>query len=83
MNSTPDAVSPSGDADAVQPLRDDDATSTGAQDDAAQQEWERTDGEIPAEDPPRTMVRPETQGVDPVIADLGDEGEGDLAPEDA
>lgn len=27
-------------------------------------------------------LQPETQGVDPLVAELGEEGEGDLAPED-
>lgn len=41
------------------------------------------DDEIPAEDLHGSNSQPESQGEDPVIADLGDEGEGDLAPEDA
>lgn len=40
------------------------------------------DEEIPAEDLPAPEVQPETQGADPVIAELGEEGEGDLSPED-
>lgn len=40
------------------------------------------DDEIPAEDLPDSEAQPETQGEDPVIAELGEEGEGDLAPED-
>ncbi|MCR2783652.1 MULTISPECIES: hypothetical protein [unclassified Microbacterium] len=28
------------------------------------------------------VLQPETQGQDPVIAELGEDGEGDLAPED-
>ncbi|MFF2633026.1 hypothetical protein ACFVR6_09135 [Microbacterium sp. NPDC058021] len=28
------------------------------------------------------VLQPETQGEDPLIAELGEEGEGDLAPED-
>ncbi|MFB8145718.1 sugar ABC transporter ATPase [Microbacterium sp. NPDC056003] len=39
-------------------------------------------GEIPAEDLPGRGVQPETQGQSPVDAELGDEGQGDLAPED-
>lgn len=38
--------------------------------------------EIPSVDLPGSQSQPESQGEDPVIADLGDEGEGDLAPED-
>ena len=40
------------------------------------------DDEIPATDLPGWEVQPETQGTDPVDAELGDEGQGDLAPED-
>jgi hypothetical protein len=40
------------------------------------------DDEIPAADLHGEAFQPETQGVDPVIADLGEEGQGDLAPED-
>ncbi len=38
--------------------------------------------DIPAADLPREAAQPETQGEDPVVADLGEDGEGDLAPED-
>jgi hypothetical protein len=38
--------------------------------------------QIPATDLPGWAVQPETQGTDPVDAELGDEGQGDLAPED-
>ena len=38
--------------------------------------------EIPAEDLPRDAVQPETQGVAPELAELGEDGQGDLAPED-
>ena len=31
---------------------------------------------------PPSILQPESQGEDPVIAELGDEGQGDLAPED-
>ncbi|MCK6066904.1 MULTISPECIES: sugar ABC transporter ATPase [Microbacterium] len=54
------------------------ATATG--DDPAQIPSD-TD-EIPAEDRVADWQQPETQGLDPEIADLGEEGEGDLAPED-
>src|SRR5690606_32581045 len=40
------------------------------------------DDEIPYEDLHGTDAQPETQSADPAIADLGVEGEGDLAPED-
>ena len=40
------------------------------------------DDEIPAEDLPSPESQPETQGEDPVIAELGDEGEGDLSAAD-
>ncbi|WP_417511176.1 hypothetical protein [Microbacterium sp.] len=39
-------------------------------------------GEIPEEDMPSTSEQPETQGEDPVTAELGEQGEGDLSPED-
>lgn len=38
--------------------------------------------EIPVEDLHGSESQPESQGEDPVIADLGEEGEGDLSPED-
>lgn len=40
------------------------------------------DDEIPAEDLPRRFEQPETQGVEPTLAELGEEGQGDLSPED-
>ena len=40
------------------------------------------DDEIPAEDLPGFGAQPETQGDEPVSADLGEDGQGDLAPED-
>ncbi|GGD85954.1 sugar ABC transporter ATPase [Microbacterium murale] len=55
------------------------ATATGRDPD----EISAADDEIPAEDLHGSNSQPESQGEDPVIADLGDEGEGDLAPEDA
>ena len=36
------------------------------------------DTQIPLEDLPTSGVQPETQGEDPVVAELGEEGEGDL-----
>lgn len=47
------------------------------------EEMPAADDEIPSEDLHGSNSQPESQGEDPVIADLGDEGEGDLAPEDA
>ena len=38
--------------------------------------------EIPAEDLPGAGSQPETQGGAPVSAELGEEGQGDLSPED-
>jgi hypothetical protein len=38
--------------------------------------------EVPATDLPPESALPETQGLSPLEAELGEEGEGDLAPED-
>lgn len=54
------------------------ATLTG--DDPAQISDERD--QIPATDLPSGALQPETQGEEPEIAELGEEGQGDLAPED-
>lgn len=40
------------------------------------------DDQIPAADLPADVYLPETQGDDPVVAELGEDGEGDLSPED-
>ncbi|MFC8680167.1 sugar ABC transporter ATPase [Microbacterium ureisolvens] len=40
------------------------------------------DEEVPRADQPPAALQPETQDLDPTIAELGDEGQGDLAPED-
>lgn len=40
------------------------------------------DDEIPAADLPPADAQPETEGHAPVVAELGEDGEGDLAPED-
>ncbi len=40
------------------------------------------DQEIPFEDLPESVRQPESQGADPLVAELGEEGEGDLSPED-
>lgn len=71
MESTPDAISDAGDDELAQPLRDRGATTPN---DRAE--------EIPAEDLQGSQSQPESQGEDPVIAELGEEGEGDLSPED-
>lgn len=38
--------------------------------------------EVPAEDLVTDAGQPESQGADPVTADLGEDGEGDLGPND-
>ena len=38
--------------------------------------------EVPAADLAPESLQPETQGDDPVAAELGEDGQGDLAPED-
>ncbi|MDZ8171674.1 hypothetical protein [Microbacterium xanthum] len=38
--------------------------------------------QIPTDDLPDDLPQPETQGEDPVVAELGEEGEGDLSPGD-
>ncbi|RZI95397.1 MAG: hypothetical protein EOO67_02615 [Microbacterium sp.] len=38
--------------------------------------------EVPSADLPGSSDQPETQGADPVVAELGEDGEGDLAPGD-
>ncbi|UJP10716.1 sugar ABC transporter ATPase [Microbacterium sp. KUDC0406] len=37
--------------------------------------------QIPAEDVPSAEAQPETQGTDPETAELGQDGQGDIAPE--
>lgn len=54
------------------------ATATGA--DPA--EIPADDDEIPASDLPSDDQQPDTQGEDPIEAELGEDGQGDLAPED-
>ncbi len=61
-------------------------------DDPAQAEWERTaaldpdefspDDQIPDSDLPSRAVQPETQGADPTLADIGEDGQGDISPQD-
>lgn len=57
---------------------DDAATATG--DDPAHLASE--DEEVPRADMPPESLQPDSQGQDPELAELGDEGQGDLAPED-
>ena len=40
------------------------------------------DDQIPTSDLPTVGQQPDTQGADPVTAELGDDGQGDIAPED-
>ncbi len=54
------------------------ATATGA--DPA--EIPADDDDIPASDVRAGLDQPESQGEDPLVAELGEEGEGDLSPED-
>lgn len=56
----------------------DPATATGA--DPA--EIPADDDDIPASDVHPDGDLPETQGIDPLESELGDDGQGDLAPED-
>jgi len=54
------------------------ATATGA--DPAQ--IPADDDDVPATDLPPDEAQPETRGDDPIVAGLGEDGEGDLAPQD-
>lgn len=40
------------------------------------------DDEVRADDLPGTAAQPESQGEDPVLADLGEDGQGDVGPGD-
>ncbi|MBA8817187.1 hypothetical protein FHX48_002285 [Microbacterium halimionae] len=94
--STPasDAPDESSAMETIQPLRDNDTSiETDPAEDPAQAEWDQTasfdegadpveDAEIPAAALPNRAIQPETQGDNPVAAELGEEGQGDLAPED-
>lgn len=40
------------------------------------------DDQIPASDLPSQAVQPETQGADPTLADIGEDGQGDISPQD-
>lgn len=65
-------------AEGADPAAFDTATATGADPD----EIPADDDEIPAADIHPASTQPETQGTTPVDAELGDAGQGDLAPED-
>ncbi|MFK0402860.1 sugar ABC transporter ATPase [Microbacterium sp. NPDC090225] len=56
----------------------DESTAIGADPD----ELPSVDDEIPATDLPSSGLQPETQEGDPVIAEIGEDGEGDLSPND-
>lgn len=56
----------------------DEVTATGADPD----EIPSDDDQIPAQDLPPSGLQPETQEGDPVIAEIGEDGEGDLSPND-
>jgi len=62
----------------VDPATLDTATATGAD----PGEIPADDDDVPAEDLPRVTAQPETQGDSPLEAELGEDGQGDLAPED-
>ena len=53
-------------------------TATGADPD----EIRADDDEIPFADLPDADLQPESQGEDPLVVELGENGEGDLSPED-
>jgi hypothetical protein len=65
------------DAGEPDPL-DEGPTATG--DDPAQIPSE--EDQVPATDLPYSSAQPDSQGLDPEIAELGEDGQGDLAPED-
>ncbi|MDF2506748.1 MAG: hypothetical protein K0Q52_607 [Microbacterium sp.] len=56
----------------------DPATATGAYPD----ELPASDDEVPAEDLPGSALQPESQGDDPLLAEIGEDGEGDLGTGD-
>lgn len=55
-------------------------TETATSDDPAHMPSD--DDEIPAADLPGSAVQPESQGLDPVVAELGEDGEGDISDVD-
>ncbi|MDF2558926.1 MAG: hypothetical protein K0R99_372 [Microbacterium sp.] len=56
----------------------DPVTATGADPD----DLPAPDDEVPAEDLPGSAVQPESQGEDPLLAEIGEDGEGDLGTGD-
>lgn len=62
----------------VSPDELDASTATGADPD----EIPSDDDEIPFADLPDSDLQPESQGQDPLLVELGEDGEGDLLPED-
>lgn len=60
--------------------------ATGVGDTSPSEPVDRFDDEPPASGPELTFVpsarQPNTQGDDPIYAEMGDEGQGDLSPED-
>lgn len=56
----------------------DDATATGADPD----ELASDEDQVPREDQPDSGLQPESQAEDPLVVDLGEDGEGDLGPND-
>lgn len=56
----------------------DGGTATGADPD----ELPSDEDQIPREDQPTSDLQPETQEDDPLVAELGEDGEGDLSPND-
>lgn len=59
---------------------DPDAVATATGDDPAQIPADGDD--IPAADLATDFEQPDTQGTEPLAAELGEDGQGDLAPED-
>ena len=93
MDTSDHDITPRSDASSgVQPLRDRDTSiEPDPARDPAQAEWdgvsaldrERGDeDDVPAADQPPEELQPETQGESPIEAELGEDGQGDLAPED-
>ena len=62
------------------PLGDTTVGDTAAAD--AEFDGQATAEPIDDESYPASQVQPESQGEDPVVAELGEDGEGDLSPED-
>ena len=64
--------------------RDDDADSLveTSEEETNEHEVLYEDAVLFGERMPGTTLQPETQGDDPLIAELGEDGDGDLSPED-